>query len=320
MSVLEVQSLTKRYGRFVAVDDISFSVEQGAVFGLLGQNGSGKTTTIACALGLRRPSAGKTSVLGLPSREIHKTAGRVGVVFDAPILAKGLSVGAQLKYSMGLFGGDPKAGGDRVWRSAPEALALVGMDKLKKRSVTKLSLGQQKRLAVATALAGAPELLVLDEPLSGLDPLGARDLLTLFGTLAAEGLTIVISSHRLRDIEPALSHAAILVGGRVAAQGTIEQLLGTPGRHRIVVDQVARASEVLRSLSDVVVLPLEPGAEDSEAGALLVDAPDRAATDLSRILVEAGVGLSELRPADQNLATLFESLADRSSEASGVMR
>ncbi len=241
-------------------------------------------------------------------------------MFDAPILAKGLSVGAQLKYSMGLFGDDRRGGGERVWRSAGEALALVGLQKLKGRSVTKLSLGQQKRLAVATALAGAPELLVLDEPLSGLDPLGARDLLTLFGTLAAEGLTIVISSHRLRDIEPALSHAAVLVGGRVAAQGTIEELLGAPGRHRIVVDRVDRAREVLGSLADVVVLPPEDVQGGGDPGVLLVDAAGRSATDLSQALVEAGIGLSELRPADQNLATLFESLADGSQQASGAMR
>lgn len=295
MLALEVDSLTKRYGRFVAVDDVSFTVEKGAVFGLLGQNGSGKTTTLACALGLMRPSKGRTTVLGEPSRRLHRASGRVGVVFDAPILVKGLTVRGQLDYSRRLFG---HAGG----RSVGAALELVGLEKLGRRRVTQLSLGQQKRMAVATALAGAPDLLVLDEPLSGLDPLGARDLLNLFRSLSAEGLTILVSSHRLNDIEPVLSHAAVLVDGRVAALGAMGELLGSTGSHRILVDDAERGQRVLEELAGVAVR--------RDGAALVVHAGERDAADLSRALVGAGLGLRELRSADRSLATLFESLAD----------
>jgi len=298
MSVLEVSSLTKRYGSFVAVDDVSFAVERGSVFGLLGQNGSGKTTTISCALGLLRPTRGKARVLGEPARKIHRTQGRVGVVFDAPILVRGLTVRAQLSYSRRLFGHE---GG----RSLDDALARVGLDGLARRRVHQLSLGQQKRLAVATALAGDPELLVLDEPLSGLDPLGARDLLELFTALSREGLTIVVSSHRLNDIEPVLSHAAVVVRGRLAALGTLPELLGARGTQRVAVDDRAQARAVLRDLPGLGAI------RDDGVDALLVEAGGQDSAALARALVQAGVGLRQLRPADRSLAALFESLADQ---------
>lgn len=296
---LELAGLTKRYGRLTAVADLNLSVPRGSVFGLLGQNGAGKSTTLACALGLLRPSAGRATVLGLPARQLHRSLGRVGVVFDAPVLVRGLTVRGQLRYARRLFG---HTGG----RSADEALALVGMDRLARRRVGRLSLGQEKRLAVAAALMGAPELLVLDEPLSGLDPLGARDLLGLFTELASAGLTILVSSHRLNDIEPVLSHAAVLVGGRLAAVGRLRELLGARGRLRLRVDDRARALQLLEE---------RPGLTGVEAPGdapevLYVDAGDADPADLARLLVEGGVALRELAGADRSLAGLFESLAE----------
>jgi ABC-type multidrug transport system ATPase subunit len=300
MFALEVDSLQKRYGKTVAVESVSFAVEPGSIFGLLGPNGSGKTTTLACMLGLVKPTAGRIAVLGESPRRLHRTLGRVGVVFDAPVLVRGLTVRRQLAYATRLFG---HAGG----RSIDEALELAGLSGLEGRSVTRLSLGQQKRLAVAGALAGRPELLVLDEPLSGLDPPGARALLRLIGELAAAGVTIVLSSHRLHEVEPVLTHAAILVGGRVARQGSLTELLATAGRHRVAVDDPARAREVLASIAGVVVgqespdgLYFEPGANELAA--------------LNRALVEAGVGVSELRREGANLPALFDSLADSALE------
>lgn len=302
MPALEVLSLSKRYGRVLAVDDVSFEVERGSVFGLLGQNGSGKTSILSCALGLRRPSSGGSRVLGLPASQLHSSQGRVGVVFDAPILVKGLSVRAQMNYSVGLFG-------HRGGRSVEAALDLVGLAGLQSRRVTQLSLGQQKRLAVAIALAGRPELLVLDEPLSGLDPLGARDLLQCFTTLAGEGLSIVISSHRLNDIEPVLSHAAVLVQGKLCALGSLPELLGPQGVFEVVVDDVEQARRACTRLGDPAI------AMGKRDGALLVDVGDRDAMELSRVLVEAGVGLRGLRPKEHSLAALFESFAESQSIA-----
>lgn len=297
MLALEVSSLTRRFGRFVAVDDVSFEVERGSVHGLLGPNGSGKTTTLACALGLLRPHAGRTSVLGEASNALHRLRGRVGVVFDAPILMRGMRVRGQVAYAARLFG---HGGG----RSVDEAIELVGLGELKRRSVNALSLGQQKRLALAIALTGEPELLVLDEPLSGLDPLGVRGFLALVRELAEAGLTIVLSSHRLHEIEPVLTHASILIQGRVARSGALAELVGDPARQVLAVDDSTRAREVIAALggraSDL----------DGRPEALLVEPGPRGVAALNRALNEAGVEVSELRPAGAGLPALFDALLD----------
>ncbi|MDA1264739.1 MAG: ABC transporter ATP-binding protein [Planctomycetota bacterium] len=301
MPALHVDRLSRRFGRFRAVDDVSFEVTRGSVHGLLGPNGSGKTTTLACALGLLRPHAGRASVLGEPAHRLHRTRGRVGVVFDTPILVRGLRVRSQVAYAARLYG-------HRGGRSVDEALELVGLADLARRPVTALSLGQQKRLALASALAGDPELLVLDEPLSGLDPLGVRGLLACVRELAARGLTIVLSSHRLHEIEPVLTHATILIGGRVARSGSLSELVGDPSRQALVGDDPARAQVLIESLGGRVT------ALDGRAEALLVEPGPRGVSALNRALVEAGIEVRELRPAGAGLPALFESLLDERAQ------
>ena len=303
--VLEIDALTRRYGRVLAVDGVSFAVAPGSIHGLLGPNGSGKTTTLSCALGLQRASSGTVRVLGEPPARLHRTRGKVGVVFDTSILVRGLTVRRQLAYAASLFGHRPESG-----RSLADALERTGLADLARRPVTRLSLGQQKRLALACALAGAPELLVLDEPLSGLDPLGARELLRLLRDLAAAGVTVLLSSHRLHEVEPVLTHATILLGGRVARDGPLDELVRAPRRLRIAADEPARAAALLRELG---VASCEPTPD----GALLVDPGAHTAAALNRRLVEAGLGVEELAPAGTArergagaLAALFDSLLD----------
>ena len=297
MLALEVDSLTRRFGSHVAVDDVSFAVERGSVHGLLGPNGSGKTTTLACVLGLLPPHAGRATVLGEPPHELHRTRGRVGVVFDRPILVRGLGVRAQVAYAARCFG-------HRGGRSIDEVLELVGLSDLARRPVTALSLGQQKRLQLAGALAGRPELLILDEPLSALDPLGVRGFLDLVRELARAGLTIVLSSHRLHEIEPVLTHASILIRGRIARSGPVTELVGDPSQQVLVVDDPARARDVIESLDG------RAAQLDGRPEALLVVPGPRGAAALNRALNEAGVAVSELRPAGAGLPALFESLLD----------
>ncbi len=300
MPALAVDSLTRRFGGHLAVDDVSFEVERGSIHGLLGPNGSGKTTTLACALGLLRPHAGRSTVLGEPSGALHRTRGRVGVVFDAPILVRGLAVRAQVAYAARLFG-------HRGGRTVDEAIELVGLGDLKRRSVSALSLGQQKRLALASALAGAPELLVLDEPLSGLDPLGVEAFLTLVRRLAGMSTTIVLSSHRLHEIEPVLTHATVLIGGRKVRSGSLEELVGRPGRVVLVANDGERAREVVERCGG-------SAAAADESGALLVDPGPLDAAALNRALHEAGVEVSELRPASAGLPALFQALLDEHAQ------
>ena len=298
---LVVDSITRRFGRQVAVDDVTFEVERGSVHGLLGPNGSGKTTTLACALGLLAPHAGRVTVLGQPAARLDRTRGRVGVLFDRPILLRGLSVRRQVQYTAQLLG-------HRGGRSVDEALELVGLRDLARRPSKALSLGQQKRLALASALLGAPELLVLDEPLAGLDPLGVRGLLQLVRELSERGLTIVLSSHRLHEIEPLISHATILLGGRVVRTGTLAELVGESRRLRLVTSDAAGAREVVERLGG------EVGPLEDRTDGWLVTLAQVGPADLNRALHEAGVAVSELRPVTTGLPALFDALLDEHIE------
>lgn len=294
MPVLEVQSLHKRYGTFTAVHDASFSVEEGSIFGLLGPNGSGKTTTLACALGLLRPTSGTISVLGHTADRLHRTRGRVGVVFDDAVLVRGLTVQQELEYARRLFGYD---GG----RTVEDSLELVGIPELASRPVTRLSLGQRKRMAVAGALVGGPELVVLDEPLSGLDPLGVRQFLRLLQRLASEGTTFVLSSHRLHEMQPVLTHAAILIAGRVALSGSLEELLAGKGPITVDVDDPDAALEALR--------PIELDAK-AEGARVTIQPGTLGPGEINRLLVQAGVEVRGLGSSALDLPGLFSSLVD----------
>jgi ABC-2 type transport system ATP-binding protein len=304
MLPLAVDSLTRRYGRHVAVDGVSFEVERGAVHGLLGPNGSGKTTTLACCLGLLAPHAGEVTVLGQPARRLDRTRGRVGVVFDRPTAMRGQSVRGQVRYSARLLG---HRGGRRV----NEALELVGLGHLARRPARGLSLGQQKRMALASALLGEPEFLVLDEPLSGLDPMGVRGLLRLISELSRRGLTILLSSHRLHEIEPILSHASILIGGRLVESGSLDALLGGQRRLRLVTDGAAPVEQVVARLGGSATRL----GEADHAWVVELEADDPAG--LNRALHEAGVGVRELTAATPGLPDLFDSLLD--DHASGPL-
>ncbi|MGB0333500.1 MAG: ABC transporter ATP-binding protein, partial [Planctomycetota bacterium] len=167
---LRVRGLRKRYGATEAVKGVDLTVQPGQVYGLLGPNGSGKTTTLSCALGLLAPTSGTCEVLGVPSSALHRTRGKVGCVFDVPALLKGHTIAQNLAYQSRLRG---HTGG----RSMKDALRRVGLEGFERRSAGGLSLGQEKRLAIAGAIMGTPELVVLDEPLSGLDPMGVRGML-----------------------------------------------------------------------------------------------------------------------------------------------
>jgi len=295
MPVLELRSLGKRYGTTLALENLSLSVERGEVHGLLGPNGSGKTTALACALGLLRPSAGTARVLGEPASAIHRTLGRVGAVFDSASLVPGLSVRANLEYARRLLGHD---GG----RGPEEALRLAGIEELAGRRVGRLSLGQAKRVSVARALLGRPELLVLDEPLSALDTLGVRAMLTLIRRLAGEGLALFVSSHRLREMEEVVTHASILSRGRLVASGSLRELCGEHEELRLDVAPLEEARAVLARLPGVL------GCELEAPSSLRVRLNGLAPGEVNRVLVESGCTVSALFPRRRDLFSLFEEL------------
>ncbi len=320
--VLEIDSLAKRYGRTDALRDVSFVVGSGEIHGLLGPNGSGKTTTLACALGLERPTRGSVRILGLPAARVHETNGAVGVVFDGASLLGGLTVRDNLEYARLLLG---HGGG----RTADEVMALVGVERLATRRAGRLSLGQKKRVAVARALLGKPALLILDEPLSALDTQGVDAMLRLIRTLANEGVTVVLSSHRLVEMERVITHATILAEGRVRGTGTLDALFASaPMTVELRVTRAAIAERVIASHGTLLSVTAPVDGDAATLVARLTDAGDAASVatrdaalaKLNRALLEAGCEVAGLIPARRDLLALFHSLVSADEAAPGRAR
>lgn len=302
MPALLVEDLHKRYGSFHALRGISFQVPRGSIYGLIGPNGSGKTTTLSCLLNLRSSSSGRVEVLGVNSSALHQTDGRVGAVFDAPTLAGNMSVLGNLQYAKRLLG-------HRTGRSPSEALKLVGAQGLERQLGRELSMGQARRVAIARALLGSPELIILDEPLAGLDTPGVRDMLTLFRSLREEGLTLVLSSHRMHELEEVVDRVAILMKGQLAREGSLAELLGEDrdGLH-LRARPAALVHQTLNGLD--AVRGIEQGTLAGDWAELRAVAAADEAPAIARALIEAGCELASILPERRSLQSLFESLLD----------
>ena len=217
--MIEVEGLTKRYGATLAVDDLSFSVAPGTVTGFLGPNGAGKSTTMRAILGLVRPTAGTTAVLGQQYRELDRPLRRVGALLETFDAHPGRSGRNHLRV-LAVAAGVPTS---RV----QEVLALVDLNEAGRRRVKGYSLGMRQRLGLAAALLGDPEVLVLDEPANGLDPQGIRWLRDFLRSLAGEGRTILISSHVLAEVAQTVDEVVIIHRGKLirhAAMAEVEAL------------------------------------------------------------------------------------------------
>ncbi len=219
--VIEVTGLTKRYGRFTAVDGIDLAIGKGEVFGLLGPNGSGKTTTILLLLGLTEPSAGEIRVLGLdPLRKPLSVKRRVGYLPDQIGFYDHLSAVENLAYTARLAGlASPEAG-----KRIAEALERVRLSDVRDRRVSTYSRGMRQRLGLAEVLVKGSEIAILDEPTSGLDPQSTQELLDLIRELAADGVTIVLSSHLLSMMQSLCDRVALFRRGRIGLIGKVADL------------------------------------------------------------------------------------------------
>jgi ABC-2 type transport system ATP-binding protein len=214
--VIEVEHLTKRFRKTVAVDDLSFEVREGAITGFLGPNGAGKTTTLRVILGLVRPTSGRATVSGNLYRELGDPVRQVGAVLEASSFHPGRSGSDHLRVVAA------SAGIERG--RVEEVLALVQLAEDGRRRVGGYSLGMRQRLSLAAALLGDPRVLVLDEPANGLDPQGIRWLRELLRSLAAEGRSILISSHVLAEVEQVADEVVIIHRGRFVEHATTAEL------------------------------------------------------------------------------------------------
>lgn len=283
--MIRTEALTKRYGRFTAVDAVGLDVREGDVYGFLGANGSGKTTTVRMLLGLVLATSGEAQVLGEPMpRRAGAVLPRVGAMIEGPAAYPHLSGRRNLAL---LDATGPAADGGRTDRRTrrarvAEVLGRVGLGAVDDRPVRAYSLGMRQRLGLAAALLHRPRLLVLDEPTNGLDPQGIQEIRELLLELNREGTTVFLSSHLLAEIEQMCTRVGVLDRGRLVLQDDLDALRGPTGRVEVSTPDAARAVSVLPS--GLV--------EHRDGDRLLVRHPDAAA--LNAELVAAGVRVVHL--------------------------
>lgn len=296
MAVIEIEGLRKEYrrlrrGRTLALDGLDLSVPEGGVFGFLGPNGSGKTTTIRCLLGLVRPTAGACRLLGAtPGSDLSRVIRRVGSIVETPTLFPGFSGRRNLELLGRLHGIGPKTVAgvlDRV------GLADRGDDRVKT-----YSLGMKQRLGIGAALLKDPELLILDEPANGLDPAGIKEVRDLLRRLGAEGRTVFISSHILSEVEQMCDRVAILSRGRCVAAGPVREVLAS----RRVTGLIVRLDDLEGGLATLH----EAGIEAIlDGGVIRVVLPPSEAAMVTKTLAAKSLYLTELRTDEISLETVF---------------
>ena len=218
MAPVEVRGLSKRFAGVAAVDDLSFDIEAGRVTGFLGPNGAGKSTTLRALLGLVRPSSGSATFSGQRYEELQQPAARVGAVLEDASFHPGRSARNHLRV-LAVTGGHPAGRVDEV-------LAAGELDHAADRRVKGFSMGMRQRLAIAAALLGDPEVLILDEPTNGLDPPGITWLRGLLREQAAEGRAVLVSSHVLAEVAQSVDDVVVIADGQLRAQGTLDHVLG----------------------------------------------------------------------------------------------
>ncbi|MFQ6026954.1 MAG: ABC transporter ATP-binding protein [Dehalococcoidia bacterium] len=288
--VIETTGLTKRFGSVTAVSDLGLRVPQGGVFGLLGPNGSGKTTTMSMLLGLVRPTAGTFRVLGQEGASLAALR-RTGAIVETPSFYPYLSGRANLRYFQGITGrGSPS--------EVDQLLRQVDLADNAHRKFSTYSLGMKHRLGIAYALLGEPELMFLDEPTNGLDPAGMAEVRDLIQDLGGGGRTVVLSSHLLHEVEQVCDGMAILSRGKLIAQDRVQNLLRQPGTLRLKTNDDQRASQVLADLDWV-------GECRREEGYLSVAAPPERSWELSKALAQQEVYVSEMYQSQASLEEYF---------------
>jgi ABC-type multidrug transport system ATPase subunit len=299
--LIRTEGLTKRFGRLVAVDGLDLDVREGDLFGFLGPNGSGKTTTVRMLLGLVFATSGRTEVLGRPMpRAAREVLPQVGSLVEGPGFYPHLSGRANLSLfdAAGPSGpGGTGTGRDRR-RRVDDALARVGLDGVGRRPARAFSTGMRQRLGLAAALLRAPRLLVLDEPTNGLDPHGMREVRDLLVELVGGGTTVFLSSHLLAEVELVCTRAAIVDRGRLVTQDRVEALLGPTGRVLVSTPDVGAAADLAAALPGVRLGERRPGR-------LAVHLDGTAPETLNRRLVDGGVRVRELVVERPTLEEVF---------------
>lgn len=298
---IETKELTKRYGDLIAVDNLNLKVQEGEVFGLLGPNGSGKTTTILMLLGLTEPTSGSVKVLGFdPVRQPLSVKSRVGYLPELVGFYDDLTAKENMIY-IAKLNGLPRG---EAYRRIDEALEQVGLKEVADKPVATFSRGMRQRLGLAEILIKNPSLIILDEPTQGLDPEGAREFLELVRKLKERGITVLLSSHILSQVQKICDRVGLFHRGRMVLEGTVSELacqvLGSA--YRIRLEARGPQEAIIRSLKSIPgVLQVHQPAP----GLYEVDAEKDLRAEAVRAVVEAGGSLMGLEVEEQSLDEIY---------------
>lgn len=296
MHALSVTGLNKSYGSFEVVKDLNLQIERGSIHGLVGLNGSGKTTTIECILGLQSFNAGDIKVLGYGPANLHNANGKLVAIFDSASLHPNLTVRQCLNQARLLC--------ENPVRSAAQVEQLLGIDRFSNFKIKHLSLGNKRRASIAHALLGQPDLIVLDEPFNGLDAEGVDDVLKLITSLnKEEGTAFLLSSHQLPYLEQICSHIAILHKGTIAVSDTVSSLLAhTNTTVLLKTDHPEQAISLITQTDKITLL------KQDEANYLHIAIDEMDSATLNRLLVEKQIPVSEMVLKKASLASLFREI------------
>jgi ABC-2 type transport system ATP-binding protein len=303
---IETVGLVKAFGDQKAVSSVSLSVPSGSVFGFLGPNGSGKTTTIRLLLGLAEATSGEINLLGHPiPKQVGDALPKVGALVEGPAFYPYMSGRNNL---MRMDSADRNSNSATREARVDAALERVGLSNAAKKKVHAYSLGMKQRLGLANALLKPRELLILDEPTNGLDPQGTREVRNLIRSLAAEGITIFLSSHLLTEIEQLCSHVAVMRAGEIVAQGSLEEIRSS-GQTRLIlnVDKPKETKEILKAAGISKVKSIGQRIIASVASDLDV-------ATINKKLVASKIAVSEIRLEHPSLEEYFVDLTGEGFE------
>jgi len=313
--VVVVRSLEKVFRDFwgrpkaKAINDVSFEVRKGEVFGLLGPNGSGKSTTIKVLLGLLNPSRGVARIFGRSPRDV-KTKERIGYLPEESYLYRYLNSAETLDFFGGLFALD----GEEKKRRSEQLLEMVGLKGVQMRTVGEFSKGMQRRIGLAQALINDPDLVILDEPTAGMDPVGCREIKDLILNLKGRGKTVILSSHLLADVEDVCDRAVIYYGGKVQQYGTLEELLTERDSVQFTVPTLSETAqkevlEVMGRHVDRESIRVDNPTQNLESLFLNVVEEARASDETSG--ATSGSEVAEFLRADEPVPTQAEKMLER---------
>lgn len=297
--ILQTEGLKKYFGKVHAVDGVTISVPRGLVYGFLGPNGSGKTTTIGMILGLLHPTAGSVTLFGERVTPSHtKPLRRVGALVGQPSLVPYLTARQNLELLAHLRRDLPRGRVDEI-------LEIVGLHKAANRRAGHFSTGMKQRLGLAMSLLHKPELLILDEPTNGMDPAGMHDVRNQLSELADRGVTVFISSHLLHEVEQICDRVGVLNAGKVITEGNVKELLGGPAVVKVRVSSSAEAARLLQSL---------PGCREIKPNGAYVTVCGVSSQAVVAHLTSKGVVPSEVSTGQSDLESIFLELTASDSK------